>query len=245
MARPRFHLTPEKLALERVYLDGQEARHVGVRRLKTGQEVSLFDAAGGEATGRVERVREGVVELAVIDRPVPLPQPRLRIILGLGLIRWERLRLAVEKATELGVSAVWPLLTARTRSFAAARQPKLKRVVIEALKQCHRSQGPVIEAAMSLEEALKRSRPVQDKIILLRFAPPLARMFETSDLPEEVLVLVGPEGGFTAAEVEAAGEAGFRPGGLTPAILRTETAALAAVSLIQALWGEEDRERKT
>ena len=244
MARPRFHLPPEELARERVQLSGEEARHAGVRRLRIGQEVSLFDAAGQEAAGRVERVRGGVVELSVIDRSAPLPQSRLRIILGLGLIRWERLRLAVEKATELGVSAVWPLLTARARSQAAAHQTKLKRVVIEALKQCYRPQGPTIEAAMSLEEALERARPVPAKIILLRSAPPLARVLEAGGAAEEVLVLVGPEGGFTVVEVEAAGEAGFTPGGLTPAILRTETAALAAVSLIQAFWGEGAGERK-
>ncbi len=243
MARPRFNLPSEQILRDHVRLTGPEAHHANVRRLSQGEEVSFFDGHGNEAVAVVTHVDRHGLEFKIIERPPPLLQPRPRIHLGLGLVRWERLRLVAEKATELGVASIWPLSTERSQNYRRDQADKMKRVVIEALKQCHRSVGPAIEPVMSLDQALKKSPHVSARIILDRDGLPLVQVLTSASAPDLVL-LVGPEGGFSDAEKLAAEAAGFSPAGLARAILRTETAALAAVAQIQAFWGEAARERK-
>jgi len=238
VAESRFHLPPDELAKPRPELTGPALAHAAARRLRAGQVVSLFDGQGGEALARVERIGRGRIGLQVLSRPEPLEEPPLRLTLGLGLLRWERLRLAVEKATELGAGAICPLRTERSQPERAGQREKLIQVVTESLKQCYRSRGPLIHPVMNLSQALDLARRAELRLVLDRAGLPLVGLLDRAAAPEEVFLLVGPEGGFSPVELAAAEAAGFRPAGLTPAVLRSETAALAAAALIQARWSE-------
>jgi len=233
MGLPRFHIDPEELKREELRIPARELAHLAARRIGPGDLVSLFDGRGGEAVGRVEERQRSQVLVRVVDRPEPFPPPGPEAVLGLGLCRWERLRLAVEKATELGAAAVRPLVTERSQPARPGLEAKLERVVIETLKQCRRSRGPSLAPPRGLAGFLKDQPSAGLKVILDRSGPPLAGLLEGKQ--GTVTLLVGPEGGFSPREQEEAREAGFRPAGLSPATLRTETAVLAGLTLVMAL----------
>ncbi len=238
MSEPRFHVPPQELARDLIRLTGPEAGHAAARRLKKGERVSLFDGQGGEARAVAARLTKGEVVLEVTDRPEPLPGPPTRIALGLGLVRWERLRLAVEKATELGAAEVAPILSEFAQKAQAHRAAaKLDRVVIEALKQCRRSQGPRLVPPATLEATIERYQSWPNKIILSYAGEPLPNLLADLERRADTAILVGPEGGFSDGEVRTALMGGFEPASLSPAVLRTETAAITAVAMIQAAWG--------
>jgi 16S rRNA (uracil1498-N3)-methyltransferase len=152
------------------------------------------------------------------------------------------MELVVQKATELGVSEIWPVVTFRTDAAArpalrGSRGERWQKVASGAAEQCGRAVVPHVPPTTTLEGLL--ARPFDGtRILLLETAahPPLASM--RVDLASPVLLLVGPAGGFEAAEVESLRLAGFASASLGPRILRAETAAVAAVAIAQAAWGD-------
>ena len=102
MGLPRFHLPPEELKESRVKFEKEALDHLKARRVRPGRRISLFDGLGNEAVGLIVKMDRNWAEAEIIERPAPFPEPGIKITLGLGLCRWERLRMAVEKATELG-----------------------------------------------------------------------------------------------------------------------------------------------
>jgi 16S rRNA (uracil1498-N3)-methyltransferase len=238
MALPRFHVGPEELKGNELRIPDRELGHLAARRIKTGDLLSLFDARGAEAVARVEERRQNRVLVKIVDRPGPLASPGPETVLGLGICRWERLRLAVEKAAELGASAVRPLITRFSQPVRPDLEIKLERVIIEALKQCRRSYGPSLGPPQELTRFLK-DRPSDGlKIVLDRSGPPLAGLLAGRQGP--VTILAGPEGGLSPQELGRAQEAGFLLAGLSPAFLRTETAVLAGLTLVMSLMSRAE-----
>lgn len=234
MEPPRFHVPPQELSRTTVSLDRSGLDHLKARRLRPGDLISLFDGGGGEALGRIMALERNGARVEIIDRPGPGPAPALETTLALGVCRWERLRLAAEKATELGATALWPVVTERSRPETKGLTQKLRRAVIESLKQCRRSVGPEILEPMGLEEFWARSAGHDLRLLLDRQGGSLPR--PESPTPGRVLILAGPEGGLTGTEQEEALEKGFAPLALSRAVLRVETAVLAALVLVRAHW---------
>lgn len=210
-------------------LDG-EAHHLRVRRARAGDEVELRDGHGLTGRGRlVEDAGEWSVAVESVEQcPVP---PALVLAVGAG--DRERFALLVEKAVELGVTVIVPLLTERTAGVATrlreSQLDRLRRQVLEAVKQSGNPWACLVEAPAALTDFLTRPAPGIRWLAEAAGDPPPGVLGE-----EACTVLVGPEGGFTAAERAAALAAGYRPVALGPHVLRFETAALAAAAAVQA-----------
>ena len=165
----------------------------------------------------------------------------LRLVLALSPLKGDRMELVIQKATELGVAAVWPVVTIRTDAAArpalkGSRQERWDKVASGAAEQCGRAVVPEVAATTTLPRLL--AEPFSgSKLALLEHAghPPLPRQ---GPPPAAALLLVGPAGGFEDSETAAILAAGFTPVGLGPRILRAETAAIAAVTALQVLWGD-------
>jgi 16S rRNA (uracil1498-N3)-methyltransferase len=226
-------------------LDPGASRHLfRVLRLGAGADVRLFDGHGREHRARLEDGDPKVASARVLERCDPLPESPLRIVLVQGIGRGERMDLAVQKATELGVSAIVPVLTARSvvrlaGDRAARRRAHWQAVAASACEQCGRAVVPEILLPTGLAEAIGALPPG-----LLRLHPDPGAACGMGELPAPetgLALLVGPEGGLDEGERRAARNEGFTPVRLGPRVLRTETAAIAAVTLAQGLWGDLGR----
>ncbi len=209
---------------------------LSVLRLKRGEFLSVFDGRGGEygaeliaASCRQARLKIGSFRAREVESPLP-------IHLGLAVVKGEKMDLSVQKATELGVTSIAPLLTERCAVRLAGKEEfKLKhwqKIAIAACEQCGRNKIPQILPPQPFD----RWVAVQSRGVLL---DPVGTPFTRLTQPERGLtLLVGPEGGLSAEERRRALEAGFIAASLGPRILRVETAVVAALSLAQALWGD-------
>jgi 16S rRNA (uracil1498-N3)-methyltransferase len=211
-----------------------------VLRLRPGADVLIFDGRGTEFAATLDEVTRRRVS-AHLGSPVEVrPESPLRLVLALSPLRGDRMELVIQKATELGVTEIWPVVTTRTDAAArpalkGSRDQRWDRVVTAAAEQCGRATIPHLEHTTTLERLLER--PFEGtKVVLLETGaqPPLPTLHR----PASLLLLVGPAGSFDPAEVPRVLEAGFKPVSLGPRILRSETAAIAAVALAQALWGD-------
>jgi len=216
----------------RATLAGDEARHLAaVMRAQVGDDVALFDGSGAEFTGRIVSIQRSGVELEIVERRELSRELPFELTLAVALPRGERQKWLVEKATEVGVTTLVPLETERGVAVAkdSSRQ-RLRRQVIEACKQCGRNRLMEIGEAKPAAEYF--SSIGKDKLQLL--ADPTGRaLSEVTKLPQAgVHIAVGPEGGFTAAEVAAARTAGWTLVSLGPRILRVETAAVALAAWV-------------
>jgi 16S rRNA (uracil1498-N3)-methyltransferase len=240
MRIPRVFVDTPLESGQSVALPAEAIRHVAqVLRRRSGQALTLFDGRGGEFGAEIEQIRRGEVRVrigahAAIERESPL-----ELTLGQGISRGERMDYTIQKAVELGVSAIVPLATARATvrldaARGAARERHWRAVAAHACEQCGRNRVPATGPVQSLAEWLGQ---VEGRRLLLAAgaATELAGAIAGTD---RIVLLAGPEGGFDAAEIDAARDAGFEPVRLGPRVLRTETAAIAALAVIQALSGD-------
>lgn len=224
-------------------LGASAARHaVKVLRLAPGDGVVLFNGRGKEWEGRVSEARRDRVLVEVGEaREAPTPSGPA-VVLATALPKGRRLARLVTMATEAGVERIVPVLCRRSavRELSPAARERLVRHGAEASRQSGRSRVPVVEAPVSLEHLLGRTIPVGELRLLPTLsedAVPLVQLAAPLTSSRTVLLLVGPEGGFTEDEETAARFAGFRPCSLGDGILRVETAAVVAVALVRALAG--------
>ena len=236
----RFFLPPSSWNSERLVLDMAESHHaVGVLRLDAGEKVVIFDGQGSEATAEIVAAKSNRVELRKISQSKSAAM-KCRITLGQAIPKGKNMELIVEKATELGAAAITPLLSERTvvrydEEEAASKKQKWQRVALEAAKQCGQNWLPEVGKPVSLKSFFG-ANPKFD-LMLIASLQPDAKPFksvlaESASRPANVLILVGPEGDFTPAEINLAKSAGCRPVTLGPIILRTETAALYCLSVL-------------
>ena len=224
-----------------VDLDGTAANHVArVLRLRAGDALILFDNAGGEYAATVVSLARHAVRVAVGEYLPTQRESPLHVTLAQGISRGERMDVVVQKATELGVWRIIPLLTERTvvrlnEAQAANRLRHWRAIAIAACEQCGRNHVPEITAPMALQKFLVSDLPDGLRLLLNPDGGLRARDLPASDA---ATLLIGPEGGLSAAERTAANAAQFQGLSLGPRILRTETAALAALAIIQQQLGD-------
>ncbi|HEY9036705.1 MAG TPA: 16S rRNA (uracil(1498)-N(3))-methyltransferase [Pseudomonadales bacterium] len=214
-------------------LEEAPSHHLGrVLRAKPGQTVVLFDGSGGEYPGRITAIDKHGVTVAVTAHN-PVERERATALhLGLALIKPERFDWAIEKCTELGAAAITPLYTQYTDQKIRREQldKKLQRwqqIAISACEQSGRNRIPVIHAPLALDEWLT-ARDEAAKFV----ADPSGLTLDQNTAATTAALLIGPEGGLTAEEVQAGLQAGFNKLALGPAILRAETAAITALTII-------------
>jgi 16S rRNA (uracil1498-N3)-methyltransferase len=220
----------------RVALDEAAHRHlVKVLRLGVGESLQLFDGRGAAVDATIVSVGKASVEVELGERHV-VPAPTCTITLLQSVPRGERMDFIVQKTTELGVARIVPVLT----EFGVVKPPpgrhrRWRTIAEEAARQCGRADVPAVEECTELGAALAQLSGQQGARVLL-WEDEHKKSFRkaVADGPKVVVLLVGPEGGFSSAEVAAATSAGFVAASLGPRILRTETAAMVAVTLAQA-----------
>lgn len=239
---PRFYCDLPLAVGRLIELPNETARHAtGALRLRDGDAVTLFNGDDSEYTGRLEQQGKGAA-VRLSERTEPRRESALQITLAQGISSGERMDLTLQKSVELGVTAIQPLLMRRTivKLTGEKTEKRLRHwrgVVIAACEQCGRNRIPPVA---EIQEFLPWLRQPPGRAPIRYLLDPEA---ETSlrDLPAPtgpILLLAGPEGGFDPVERSAAIAAGCQRIRLGPRILRTETAALAALAAMQALWGD-------
>jgi len=235
--------TPGELRADgSVRLEGTAAAHVSrVLRLRSGDPVTLFNGDGWDYPGTIVALGSGRVQVEIGERTAGIAESPLVLTLAQGVARGERMDMVMQKATELGVARIVPLLTERSvvRLDEKQGQRKLshwRAVTVAACEQSGRSRLPLVEAPLALEAWLAKEPGAARRLTLAPGAGQSLR--ELGGAWTEATLLVGPEGGLTDAEQLRAARAGYEACSLGRRILRTETAALAALAVLQASHGD-------
>lgn len=226
-----------------IELDGQAAVHLTrVLRLRAGDALCLFNGEGGEFAAQLLEVGRRTARIEVGEFSAREVESNLQLVLAQGVSRGERMDYTVQKAVELGVSRIVPLETSRTTvNLGGDRRDKRlahwQGVVNAACEQSGRNRVPVVAPVQGFDAWLTdaAAEPAL-KLVLHHRAEQSLQDLPPPDGP--VTLLIGPEGGLSSEEIDAALARGFQPLRLGPRVLRTETAALAAMSVLQWLWGD-------
>lgn len=231
---------------QRLALDADQTHYaLRVLRLRAGEALQLFDGEGGRWTARLASAHRTEATVELLSALPPCPESPLHLTLVQCLSAAERMDFTVEKAVELGVAAIVPVASARSvvrldDARAARRLAHWQRLVVAASMQCGRDRLPRLAAPVALAQWLAhRDRSVPGWVLAPGATQTLAA--GAAALPPGVMraqLLVGPESGLAPEELAAAAAGGLQPCSLGPRVLRTETAALAAITVLQALRGD-------
>jgi len=240
----RFSIARAPDAAGLAHVEDADLHHMRtVLRLPVNARVSLLDPAGLEHQGMIIRYEQARAIVRIESSSAPLA--RLRIILAAAIVKGSHMDFIVEKAAELGASELWPLVCARglVRSPGAERLARWRRLALAAAKQSHSAAAMEVRAAFSVDDLLGSVPPNTLAVICAQGAEALVDVIRRAH-SRAILIAVGPEGDFNDDERKKAADAGFVAAGLGPNRLRSETAALAAVSIAQGLLhdGQGSRE---
>ncbi|CAH0524622.1 16S rRNA (uracil(1498)-N(3))-methyltransferase [Vibrio hippocampi] len=241
MRIPRiYHPTPID-SLGSLPLSDDAAGHIGrVLRMKEGQELVLFDGSGFEFPATISEVSKKTVEVTINDKVANSIESPLNLHLGQVVSRGDKMEFTIQKSVELGVNTITPLISERCGVKLDAKRFEKKmqqwqKIAISACEQCGRNSVPVIRPIMSLEqwcaepsEALKLNLHPRAKYSINTLPEPV----------EKVRLLIGPEGGLSQTEIEMTEQYQFEETLLGPRVLRTETAALTAITALQVRFGD-------
>ena len=240
---PRVYIPPERIRDEGILLKSREARYIlTVLRLSPGDEVTVFDGEGREYRTELSEDYDAGMYLAIQEELSPQRESPLRIVLGQALLKGDRMKFVIQKATELGVDRIVPLVTSRSIPIVEGERESLRRerwcrIAQEAAKQSGRTVVPEIETIHELGDFLAQGEGA--RLMLWEGEPTsLREVAHKIDPHAGITLLIGPEGGFSEAEVTAAQNQGFLVAGLGQRVLRAETATLSVLSIIQHLFGD-------
>lgn len=239
--RRRFFV--DQFSEQTAILSGEPAHHLGqVLRAEAGQ---LYELSDGQSVwlGRIERIARDRIEFSLVE-PVPTRELALRVALLLAIVKFDRFEWCLEKATELGVSEIVPLAAALSEkgllAAAAKRAVRWQKILLESAQQSRRLRVPVLQPLAKPKNAF--ATPAAQHAVLLflserQDAPSIRDVLEAKKGSSAVLA-IGPEGGWTDDELAAARGAGFLEASLGPNILRSETAVIAALAILNYALGE-------
>ena len=230
-----------------VTIEGAQAHHIkNVLRLQPGDRLKLFDGANYEYDGGITSLDADKVEIEILKKLKANVNAGARIVVAQAFLKEKKMDDLVRKLSELGVAGWIPFFSEHSiarpdKNRLAGRVQRWKRIATEALKQCRRATLLEISNATSFEDLLALSKSCDLKIVFWEkeTQPLKGDMVSKTKTPlKSIMVMLGPEGGFTEQEIETARQNGFVTAGLGPRILRAETATLAASALVQYLYGD-------
>ena len=239
---PRFFVTPENRADDKIIISGSDARHIARSlRMAVGDAVTLADGTGTEYECVLEKIRDEECECRITSERISRAEPPVRITLYMAYPKGDKLETVIQKAVELGASEIVPFESSRCikrpkADKAQDRKVRLERIAWEAAKQCGRAVLPSVALPLSFTEAVKSASEAELAIFCYEGDNTLSLksiLESTESVPKTVSVMVGSEGGFSEEEANAAIAAGMQPANLGPRILRCETApdyCLSAIS---------------
>lgn len=240
MRIPRIYTAQKILPHTDMALDAHAANHVAsVLRMQTGEHIFLFNGEGGYFETTITHVAKKQVTVHVREHRTSQNESPLHIHIGQGLSRGERMDYAIQKSTEMGVAEITPLFTTRSEvkldsERSTKRQQHWQQVTISACEQCGRNLIPTIHTPTTLNDFIVNAKT--DLKLLLHHES--ASQLRDLPKPTSVTLLIGPEGGLTQEEIALAAQHGFIAAQLGPRVLRTETAPVTALSVLNTLWGD-------
>jgi 16S rRNA (uracil1498-N3)-methyltransferase len=241
----RFYVAPENWDPQVLALRGAEAHHArNVLRMQAGDKLVLFNGVGRELTAEIAAIADNEIRVRKLHEAEMAPV-RCRIVLGQAIPKGKNMDLIVQKAVEIGAAEIVPIISDRTivqldSETGLQRQAKWQQIAIEAAKQCGQNWLPRVQQPKKLAEFFSAPEPAFDLRLIGSLQPDAQRLktiletysSEHGDRPRSVLMLVGPEGDFTPAELALARHHGCQPITLGPIILRVETAAIYCLSVL-------------
>lgn len=240
MRIPRLYVNQPLSTGAVVDLNADASRYIGsVLRMEAGRPLIAFNGQGGEYLATVHTVSKKQVSIGIGPHNAINRESPLAIHLGIGLSKGDRFETVIQKATELGVSDITPLLTSRSEVKLSAERSDKKlahwqQIAISACEQCQRNAVPVIHAPAKLEHWLAQCNQALKLVLHHRSDKKL----DQHASPASVALLIGPEGGLDEQEIAGAEAGGFQALTLGPRVFRTETAPLVTLSLLQYQWGD-------
>jgi 16S rRNA (uracil1498-N3)-methyltransferase len=240
----RFYAPPENFQADRIRLDFEETRHLrDVLRLRAGEKINVFDGAGREFSCVVEEIGKRETILKILGAvTASAPESGLDLTLAVALLKGEKFDLVVQKATELGVTRFVPLETRRADvklKDAKEIEKKLERwrkISIEAAKQCGRAKLMRIETARNFRSFIAAADSDDENLVL--FSERGGASLSSVKAEKKLVAVIGSEGGWDDAEIEAARAGGFQIVTLGGRILRAETAAISLAAILQNRFGD-------
>ncbi len=239
---PRFFMPPGELAADEILITAEALHHLNtVLRLKVGDQAILLDGTGVCCRVRLSAISRHLAQAEPLAR-WQATETALPIRLQQALPKGDKFDLVLQKGTELGISCFEPVACQRSVPLAnpqrmQKRSQRWTRIISEAARQSRRCLLPELEAVHPLTEAVRLAPENLRLVLWEQGATPLANALPAHP-PAGITLLVGPEGGFAPEEVDLVQQAGYHPVHLGPRILRTETAGLAATSILQYLYGD-------
>lgn len=240
MRLTRVYVDEDLAVSQRLTVDGGAGNHISrVLRLRVGDEVTVFNGRGGEFGATIEEIRRDTVRIGVHEHRNDERESTLNLTLAQGISRGERMDWVVQKATELGVSRIAPVFTERSvvqldEKQAARKVQHWRAIAVSACEQCGRNVVPEIDMPVSVYGLLEKG--VAGTALLL--SPGASQRIADVDADGGATVLIGPEGGLAEVEQDAALRSGFKAVRMGPRVLRTETAAVCALTLLQQKFGD-------
>jgi 16S rRNA (uracil1498-N3)-methyltransferase len=240
MRIPRIHTHQVIIANTALELPEAQSHYLGkVLRMQAGRELVLFNGQGGEFAAVITEVHKKSVSVRVGEFTADNRESPLPLELAIGVSRGERMDWVLQKATELGVTKITPLMTERTEvklggERADKKMDHWQQILVSSCEQCQRNLLPALSEPMTLDDWLAQCDAELKLVLHHRDSKGLSQHLK----PASLALLIGPEGGLSEEEISAALAQGFAPLTLGPRVLRTETAPLAAISLVQYLWGD-------
>ena len=238
---PRFFIDYIPEVGETAVIEGADARHVGgALRMTAGESLTLCDGRGTDYACTITVVEKERVTLSVDAATPSSSEPTLAVTLYMGLPKGDKMEFIIQKAVELGVTAIVPVATARCivkldGKDAAKKQARWQKIAAEAAGQSGRGIIPTVETPISWKTALARFETTKTLLCYEGGGQPIGQLVTPAD--KAVSLVVGPEGGFAPAEVEAVTAVGGQIATLGPRILRCETAPLAAIAVLMEKSG--------
>lgn len=239
MRNPRLYCPEVTASGTEITLAEKTSHYVGnVLRMSKGQALRLFNGSGGYFDAVIVEQTKKKVTVSIGQHHDTETESPLPVHLGIALSKGDKMDWIVQKATELGVTSITPLRSQRS-DVKIPKERQLKRiehwqqVAISACEQCERNRIPTIHDISNLDE-WTQEQTASLKLVLHHRADEIG----TQNIPESVALLIGPEGGLTAEEIKTAEDSGFKSLCLGQRVMRTETAPVAALSVLQLLWGD-------
>ena len=247
MTRRRFYAPPKAFAADQVVtLSADESQHLrSVLRLKTGDEVYVFDGAGREFRGEIDSLSRDATHIHITQEVAPsAAESPLTLTMAVALLKGEKFDLVVQKLTELGVNCVVPIITKRADvrirndEDAERKLIRWRRIVMEATKQCGRARLLAIASPIAFDEFVTISRTEDERLVFAERDGAKLRTLADKVTAAQVTALVGSEGGWTDDELNQARDFGWQIVTLGGRIMRAETAAIACAALLQHQFGD-------
>lgn len=237
---PRFYLPTALAPHTTLNLPDNIIRHIHVLRLNAGDSITLFNGTGNDFDATLQAIGKRHAECHIHAQRQPENESPLAITLVQAISSGERMDFTLQKSVELGVRAIQPIISERcvvrlSGERAEKRVQRWQDIVIAACEQSGRSIVPTVLPIVSFSDYLRQMPPELHLMMSLRRATTLR---DIAPAPQSLRLMIGPEGGWTPAEEQAALDAGVQTITLGKRVLRTETAAMAAMAAMQVLWGD-------